>query len=249
MATVTAQALIAAGLRRADMRDSPTAFIKHPAAGGGEAFDYLNAAIAALYDILFESESEDYKPLSSVNSTANGTAIYSWIPSTAYRLTKIDYTLDPVSGSGPAFNARWTPLVRVNLAEMSRYGLNGRPNGYHLDGDGLTIFPTPDGIYSIRTLWELLPPECSADADVVDLKGPWKEFVWKHIAVACLGKQESDTLELRQDLYGPNLDGNGGLSQRIRTAAKKHDTAGPLAPVDVMGDGAGDLPPFARWTG
>jgi hypothetical protein len=244
MATVTAGALITAGLRRADMKDSPNGFIKHPAAGGGEAFDLLNNAISELFDILYEAETEGYSTAKPTWSTANDTADYALsvvAGSTFYHVQGVDYW----NGS------QWVGLGRVNLANRNDYPQPGTPQGYALEGDNLTIYPTPNAVYSMRVRYESEPPVVDADATPVNLKGPWKEFIETHIQIACLEKAERDVSAPRQRLWGVNLDGGAGsIVGRVRAASKKRDAFQPTRPVDVMGDdGPTSVPPFASWTG
>lgn len=228
MATTTAGALIVSGLRRADMIDSPTGYIAHPASGGGEAFDLLNAALSELFDILYEADSESYGKTSVAFSTVLNVAtsvIQTLATNAFYHLSAVEY-----------FDGRvLRDLRRVNFTERNDFPTSGTPLGYSLEGANLTIYPTPAGVYQMK-LWVIgLPPTTSADTDSLDLQGPWSEFVWKHFAKACLDKEESDVSALVRDLYGPLGDGTGGLSQRIRAASKKRDSAHPTAPIDVQG--------------
>jgi hypothetical protein len=246
MATATAGELIRAGLRRAEMRDSATGYIQHPPSGGGEAFDLLNAAISALFDLFFEAADTSPNAASATFNTAAATDRYD--------------LFSPASGGNTLFyhlthvavwdGSKYVPLERISHADRTKYPISGRPEAYFIEGSNLTLFPTPDAVYSIENRFELMTAEVDDDADTVNLQGPWKEFVVKHFAVACLQKEKSDTLELRQELWGPNLDGKGGLAQRIRDQIRKRDSVAPLRPVDVMGDdGAAGLPPYAVWTG
>lgn len=244
MATVSAGALIVAGLRRADMKDSANGFIKHPASGGGEAFDLLNNAISELFDILYEAESEGYSTAKPTWSTVANQADYALSTvagSTFYHAQGVDY----YNGS------KWVGLGRVNLADRNKYPQPGTPLGYALEGDNLTIYPTPAAIYSMRVRYETEPMVTTADTDQVNLKGPWKEFIETHFQIACLEKAERDVSVPLRRLLGPNLDGGAGsIVARIRSASKKRDAFQPTRPVDVMGDDStGELPPFAGWTG
>jgi hypothetical protein len=250
MATVTAGTLIAAGLRRAEMRNSATGFIQHPASGGGEAFDYLNAALSELFDIMNESES--FRQSNALQATSQGVADYAWVTAAMYRLTGIMLTREATSGSAPFYGVQgWKPLHRVTPAEMTKFQTPGEPVAYDFTDTGIRLFPTPDAAYNVLLVQELYPPEADDDNDAIDLRGPYREFVELHFAIQCKEKADLDSTPMRTRLYGPAQDGKGGLCQRIRDAAKKRDSVGPMRPVDVMGDDGGfaDLPPFAGWTG
>lgn len=240
MATVTAGTLIAAGLRRANMTDSPTGFIQHSASGGGEAFDYLNAALSELFDLLYENVAAAYSASKPTWSTANGTA---------------DYPLDTIAGTtfyhlmGVEYfdGQRWIDLDRVNLANRNDFPINGVPRGYALEGSNVTIYPTPNAIYPMRVRTETLPQTTTADADIINLQGPWREFVEIHFAVQCLEKEESDTATLMNRLYGTGPS-PGGLAARIRASSAKRDAGKPTAPVDVQGDSHNFTEPWlVRW--
>jgi hypothetical protein len=228
MATTTAGALIVAGLRRAEMVDSPTGYIQHPAAGGGEAFDILNAGLSELFDILYEADSDSYGKTSSPFSTVANQQNYvlqTLAANSFYHLSGVEW-----------FNgSRWFDLPRVMWLERNGYPTPGQPRGYGIEGANLVLYPTPSAIYSMRLWWVGLPPTVSADADVLDIHGPWSEFLTKRFAKECLGKEESDTSVLDTDLYGPSRDGKSQmcLVNRIRNAARKRDAAHPTAPVDV----------------
>lgn len=232
MATTTAGALIATGLRRIEFVDSPTGYIQHPASGGGEAFDYLNAALSELFDILYECDSEGYGKVAVPFSTVAGvptSVIQTLATNSFYHLVAVEYW----NGS------RYIDLDRVPFAERNNYSTAGQPQGYSIEGGNLTIYPTPAAVYTMR-LWHVgLPPKTSADTDSLDLQGPWDEFVWKRFAKECLSKEESDTSTLDKDLYGvPGEPDSPSLVRRIRAAAKKRDSAHPTAPIDVQDGGA-----------
>lgn len=245
MPTVTAGDLIRAGLRRADMVDSPTGFIQHPASGGGEAFDLLNASVSELTEILYEAGESAYSGAKGQLLTEDGVSDYALTTygfSGLYRLYGVDY----YDGS------RWVELKRVQRRERNDYPLPGRPQGYALLGSNLVIYPTPNAVCSLMVRYASfsLSNTIDDDTDTVEVSGPWREFLEIHFAIQCLEKEESDTTALMRRLYGPQMDGNGGLAQRIRNAAKLRDSSQPTRPADVMGDdgAGGDLPPFAVWT-
>lgn len=240
MATVTAGALIAAGLRRANMTDSPAGFIQHPVAGGGEAFDLLNAALSELFDLIYENVAGAYSAQANTFNTVAGTDAYALdtiAGTTFYHLMAVEY----FDGQ------RWIDLHRINLADRDNYPLQGIPRGYALEGANVVIYPTPAAIYPMRIRFEVLPPTASADVDVLNLQGPWREFVELHFAVQCLEKEESDTSVFMGRMYGTGTS-PGGLAARIRSSASKRDAGKPTAPVDVQGDGGGYLEPWlVRW--
>lgn len=235
MATVTAGALIVAGLRRANVIDSPTGFIQHPASGGGEAFDYLNAALSELFDIIYEADSEAYKSTKvtfPTVATVADTNIQTLATNLFYHLRAIEY-----------FNGlRWVGLDRINFADRNDWSTSGTPEGYALDGDNVTIYPTPAAIYSMRAIFVPMPPTTAADVDSVDIQGPWREFVERHFAKQCMEKKKIDASAHEAALYGTPMN-PGGLAGRIRSASKKRDAGQPIAPVDVQGD----YDPWSIW--
>lgn len=233
MATVTAAQLISAGLGRADMVDSTTAFIPHPATDDGlfNVWRLLNAAISELFEILFEADSEAYKSTNKSWSTVLNQSAYvltTIIGSDFYHLRGLGY-----------FNGSiWVPIdKRVNFADRYSFPQAGVPRGYSIEGDNLIIYPAPAAVYSMQADYVPLPDVLTTDAGTIDLKGPWREFVEIHFAIQALEKEESDTTALAVRLRGPQQDGNGGLTARIRNAAKKRDSGQPVTPVDVQGDG------------
>jgi hypothetical protein len=229
MATVTAGALIAAGLRRASMVDSPTGFIAHPAAGGGEAFDMLNAALSELHDITNETSEAPPTGAKTPFSTVLGNADYDLdtiTTNTFYELRGVDRLV----------GSEWVKLERANAQERNDYPTTGEPLKFYLEGDNIVLLPTPNAVYSMRLVHGPLPTEISADATMVKLKGPWREFIEVHIAIQAMEKEQNDVSQLMTRLYGPRLDGTLGIAGRIRNAAKKRDSSAPTCPIDVQGD-------------
>lgn len=239
MATVTAGQLIVAGLRRADMEDSPTGFIEHPASGGGEAFDYLNASLSELFDLIYENVAGAYSAQANTFNTVAGQSPYpldTIAGTTFYHLMAVEYW----------DGQRWIDLYRINLADRDNFPQPGVPYGYALEGGNVVIYPAPAAVYPMRIRFEILPPTASADADVLNLQGPWREFVELHFAVQCLEKEESETGTLVNRLYGTGSS-PGGLAARIRASAAKRDAGKPTAPVDVQSGNAFMEPWLMRW--
>ncbi len=241
MATVTAGALIAAGLRRAHMTDSATGFIQHGAGPGGEAFDLLNASLSELYDILYEDRASQYslnKPTFNTAANVADHLLDTIAGTTFYRLDGVEY-----------FNgSRWVPLERIySDQQRAGFAVNGTPLGYALEGANLTIYPTPAGIYQMRLRTESLPPTVTVDADTVNLQGPWREFVEVHFAVQALDKEKTDASAERQRLYGTPGTEDRGLVGRIRAASKRRDSFKPTAPVDVQEGNAAPEPWLVWW--
>lgn len=219
MATITAQTLITAGLKRADMQSSTVGFIANTP--GGQTFDILNAAISELYDILYEADSESHAMTLAAFSTVQAQANYALLTiagSTFYHLRGVDYN-DGV---------RWHDLDRVNFQERNKYSSQGIPRGYSIEGDNLTIYPDPGGVYSMRIYYVPNPPIMALDADPIDLKGPWREYIEKHFAAQCLDIAELDSATIKSDVLA--------LANRIRSASKKRDAGKPITVVDVQGD-------------
>jgi len=223
MATVTAQQLIAAGIARADMTDAPTAFIPHPATAGTgfDAFTLLNAAISELYDILYESDESSYVSTTSTFNTVNGQANYAFATiagATFYHLRAIDL----FDGS------RWFSVEAAKFDERNDYPVAARPARYLISGANVTIMPTPNAVYPMRIIFVPNPPILVADADTVDLQGPWREYIEAHIACGALDKEQTDSsAQTSKRLASEN---------RIRNASKKRDAHAPVTPVDVQGN-------------
>jgi hypothetical protein len=260
MPSVTAGALIAAGLKRADMTDSPTGFIQHPASGGGEAFDLLTAAYAELYDLLLEGGGQGISVNRATALTDGTTNLLpfgsGFSPTFAnfYRALGVELVLSGYVSLAASPNLRTADLDLVNFAERFNYQGNGVPRGYGLSNelggasvDGIIIYPFPSTGQRIILTYAKTPQEFAADTDTINLLGPWREFLELHFAIACLTKEKSDCSDEKVKLLGPNLDGTGGVTARIRTAIKKRDSAKPSAPVDVQAMQDGFPFPDSGW--
>lgn len=181
-----------------------------------ELTSYINDSAKKLYDILV-STNEDYNTLVLSFSITSGNT--SALPSDCYKVRGIDYQ----SASD------WIPLRRYQFTERQNLNLNTRSSRvdvkYRVIKDSIYILPEDRATGSYRLWYVPELADLSLDADTLDGKNGFEEYVILDAGMKCKIKEESDTKELMQAR-------NEALN-RVTTMAQERDYGGPDRIADV----------------
>lgn len=122
-------------------------------------------------------------------TTTAGTALYAW-PT----LSAGSGPSSPWFGNAPAL-ARVRSLVDLDQQRDLQSVLlddidqsssqSGRPTAYALDGAGLHLYPSPDGVYHLELRYWQLPSLLVNDSDVPSLPADWHRLLWMWALAEC----------------------------------------------------------------
>lgn len=191
-----------------------------------ELVNYINFAIAELYDLLIQSFSADYyvTTTGAVN-TVSGQDAYD-LPEDFYKLRGVDIKLNRTS---------WTTLKPFNFNERNRYDdfgswtITGVTNiRYRLMGNQIRLIPTPDSARQYQ-IWYI--PKCTKlvdDTDELDDLNQYSEFVIVTAAMKMLHKEESDVSALAAE--------RKRLIDRIIESSQNRDVGDPESISDIYAE-------------
>lgn len=183
--------------------------------------DWINDAIAELWDMLVEADPDRYYRTSTITTTA-GTQSYA-LPEDFYQVRRVDRI-----SSGRRIMVEPFLLQEVDTdtdvrdPELVRY----RVMGAGIDGTAARLYLMPDpggGSYELH--YVQAPQRLVNNADAFDGAGGWELYVVLHVAIAILGRQERDTTYLERE--------RARVEQRIRAMARKRDSGRAPRIADV----------------
>ena len=179
-----------------------------------ELLSIINDSAKKLYDILVNSN-EDYNTIIVPFTISSGNT--STLPADCYKVRGIDYQ----------YSGDWIPLKRFQFSERRNY--NPRAHiidiKYRLIKDTIYVLPEDRASGSYRLWYVPELPDLALDADTIDGKNGFEEYVILDSAIKCLMKEESDTGQLEQAL-------NKALN-RVTLMAQERDYGGPDKVADV----------------
>lgn len=180
-----------------------------------ELLSFINDSAKKLYDILVSSN-EDYSTLIVPFTISSGNT--STLPADCYKVRGIDYS----------YGGDWVPLRRFQFAERESYNVRSRTIidlAYRLVKDQIYILPQDKATGSYRLWYVPELPDLALDADTIDGKNGFEEYVILDAGIKCKIKEESDTRELVQAR-------NEALN-RVTQMAQERDYGGPDRVADV----------------
>lgn len=170
-----------------------------------EVNGYINKAWNELYELI-ASTGEDYYLAETTVTTSAGVSTYAL----AVAFLSLRYAT-------ATYNTWVHELERINVSEIDTWtnysqSYSGAPAGYILLGDNIQLVPTPTAAYTITLKYVPRPTDMSLDADSIDMKAGWEEFIIWHAvmtikaidgldtsqAAAALGRQHARVLENAQ---------------------------------------------------
>lgn len=182
-----------------------------------ELTGYINSAYYELYDLLVQKFGNDYYVATYYQFTADGTADSYPLPLDFYKQLGLELQDDAT---------HWGQVRRYGQSGGGGYDAVPR---YRLRGSSIAFSSAPASgkVYRLWYVPRLSP--LVGDTDIVDGVSGWEEFIVTDAAIACLGKEESDTSLLERE--------RAGLVQRIEAAAENRDTGGPFTVQATRNDG------------
>jgi hypothetical protein len=190
-----------------------------------EANNYINFAIAELYDLLVASYGEDYFLSSVTGTTTNGTTDYS-LPSDFYKLRGVDVKLNA---------SDWVNVNKFNFNERNRYEdfgswtLLGISNiRYRIMGSNIKFTPSPDGSTQYRIWYIPVATKMVNDTDSFDDINQYSDYVIISAAMKMLSKEESDVSVLMSE--------RNRIISRIEDSAANRDASEPEAISDIQAE-------------
>jgi hypothetical protein len=113
------------------------------------------------------------------------------------------------------------PLSSLNLKERDNLqDATGRPTQYTVEGDELSLYPAPDGAYSLDLRYWRLPADMTADGDEPEIPkihhhrlpayAMWKAYLRENdyqAAAVWKAEWEAELLKMRGQVQGDTFDG------------------------------------------
>ena len=220
MAIVTLQQLLDRSRQRADEENS--SFVSTT-----ELTTVINVHRAALVDKLVKAYGEEYFSQSATFNTANGTATYSLstiTTGTFYKFEGLDESGGP-TGWRDVKPYQFSDRNKISIANtVPYYDTTTSRYRYRVQGNTLSIKPTPNEVKSMQLHWTPLQTALSLTTDTFDDINGWSEFIVISTAIYCKDKSEQDTSILQADL--------GRIEKRISEMAPNRDVGEPLMMPD-----------------
>lgn len=178
--------------------------------------DCLRKALAELYDLVTGAFEGEYTTVASLVTVAGEQTVE--LPDDFYELRALDRDYG---------DDRFAPLRRVTILETYRYPGRGAPYCYMLhrasaetDSVGTArLFPVPDGVYTLRIVYDPLPPVLEDDDDSFDFRNGWEELLVHRALVRIDEREERPT--------GERLALIGKLEERVKKSAERRNSAEP----------------------
>jgi len=198
--------------------------------------DFINEAIAELYDMLLAKDAEYYTVIGSPFSLVANTESYvlDTVAPGFYKLRKVEILM---SGTAGQASARWQRLFPHALEashNYSQYGLVAKGYRYRLEGANLAFAPIPASGDTTRVFYIPYPAALSADGDLFNFHNSYEELVVQLALLRCKRREELPTEDIEKEV--------ARLAQRISAAADARDQAEPFY-LDPHGPGGGDEDP------
>jgi hypothetical protein len=218
--SVTLTSLIASVRRRANI-ENQTAFIPD-----AEITEYLNAGLAALYDMLVQAGAQPWYRNSYTITTTGNTTAYD-LPADFYEMQSVDVQLG--NGGIPTISAR--PYMEFERNRYKYYPgwLYGTPVYYRLQGSTINFIPAPGSTYNVTLNYYPVFPKLASGSDSFDGVNGWEEYaIWKATA-DCKAKLEEDPS------YA--LGAMAKLEQKIQSMSEQRDTGAAERMTETDADG------------
>lgn len=228
--TVTLSDMRSRVRQRADMVNST--FVSD-----SEINQFINDAIAELYDLLMQKFGDDYFTVAA--------------PETSFVTDQLDYDLPDdflkeVGVDVKIDSQNWVTLKPFMFAERNRFNtllsrgaLGYQTTYYKLVGNNLRFTQIPGNNTSFRLWYIPYQPVLVNDSDTFDGFNGWEKYPEIVAAITCLNKEESDTVALEREL--------ARIVKRVEDAAQNRQAGMGYRVTDtrdITNDQAGV---FTRW--
>lgn len=169
---------------------------------------YLNQSIAVLYGMLAQARGDAYYKDSYTTTTTPGNEKIA-LPADFFKLLQVRATVDGLVRI-------LDPIDLAATADHLNAGTSGwsgsTPVVYDLAGSNLSLLPIPAAAYSVQVVYVPHATVLVADSDAFDGINGWEAWVVLDVCIAMLGKEESDTRDLRasRDTIEANIQALAG---------------------------------------
>jgi len=174
--------------------------------------EYINEAIAELYEIVTDQFQGYYEKIATITTTANVQTVS--LPSDFLDLRALDRQFDATHHS---------PLRRINLSQSYSFQGTGQPQAYSLHGGvapgTVRLYPVPDGVYTLRVTYDPAFTLLVDDSDTFEFRNGWEEYVHQAALLRCDAREERP--------LGDRLALIERAKQRIIGSAAKRNSAEP----------------------
>lgn len=218
--SVTLTSLIQSVRRRANI-ENQTAFIPDT-----EITEYLNAGLAALYDLLVQAGAQPWYRNSSTITT-NGSSTSYPLPADFYEMQSVDVQLG--QGGIPTITAR--PYMEYERNRYKYYPgwLYGTPVYYRLQGQNINFIPAPNASFNVILNYYPIFTKLVSGGDTFDGVNGWEEYaIWKATA-DCKAKLEEDPS------YALSMMEK--LERKIQSMSEQRDTGAAERMTETDADG------------
>lgn len=133
----------------------------------------IQAAWGELYELIADTN-EGYFDIAANIATTNGQPFVvldttNGLPVPVWRLR----ALDRLDGSD------FIEMPQIGIAQRNRYtSTNGTPSAYRLTARGADLYPTPNGVYTLRVTYTPIAPSLTDDGGLtLEYYNGWEEYV------------------------------------------------------------------------
>ena len=193
--------------------------------GDSELNNYINFAIAELYDLLINADNDYYLADPYTGTTVANQSDYA-LPSDFYKLKGIDVKIN---------GQDWLKISKFNFNERNRFDdfgawtLLGIANvRYRVMGSNVKFTPIPDASLEYRIWYVPTIAKLSSDSDTLDDINQYSDFVIINAAMKMLNKEESDVSALASE--------RNRIIKRIQENAKDRDPSEAESITDIHTD-------------
>lgn len=173
--------------------------------------EFLNQAIAELYDLLVDARGHEYYITTGTISLVAGTEKYN-LPSDFYQMLHVEIAI-----------GNWNyDVLPYSIHERTKYNqlvaATTYPGLYRVMGSQISFLPVPRAAFTVTIYYVPFPTRLSAGSDTFDGIAGWEEYAVWRAAAYVLAKEESDPSFALQML--------ANLKDRIQRMADKRSSAG-----------------------
>ena len=199
----------------ADMEQSQ--FVQDP-----ELNNYINFAIAELYDLLVGCYGSDYFLSSTTGTTTADVQDYA-LPTDFYKMRGVDIKIT---------DTKWAQITDFNFNERNKIGLfavwtlaNYGNIRYRVMGGNIKFLPTPSSTVTYRLWYIPVATKLVADSDTLNDLNQYSDYVIITAAMKMLHKEESDITAMASE--------RNRIIKRIEDTAQNRDAGESESITDI----------------
>lgn len=188
-----------------------------------EVNQFINDAIAELYDLLMQKFGDDYFTVSGPETSFVTNQLDYALPDDFLKEVGVDLKID---------SQNWVTLKPFMFTERNRFNnilsrgvLAYNTTYYKLVGNNLQFTQIPGNNTKFRLWYIPYQPVLVSDSDTFDGFNGWEKYPEIVAAITCLNKEESDTVSLEREL--------GRILKRVEDASQNRQAGMGYRVTDV----------------